>query len=403
MKSEKQSGELAQAPGSTTGSGSTESFDATAVCRRKLLKMGASAFAAGALGVPLVGRAQGAGTAAGSATDNALATGGKTVKLVPSHETVRVGQMEPGAPAAVTIGSGDIVWYDGTWTNWGNEAKYGMTFKDREPIRKKYPNGPFSLIGPVMVDGAEPGDLIECRMLTMRPIDWGWNSAPSGVGALPHDFKPYLRYLKFNDERTLASYVPGVNIPLRPFQAYLATQPPGDTPVSANFAGNYGGNLDCAVLSIGTSVFLPVQVTGGRVWTGGSMAASGEGNVDQTSIESAFEEMRIQYVLHKQTALKVPLAETPDAWVGFGFADSLDSALVTCLRQMIGWLSAATGIEPVDCYGIFSVAGSFRVTQYADQTGTVYATTPPKGIHCMLPKNIFTADMLQRISKYTRS
>jgi acetamidase/formamidase len=403
MKSEKTPGDQAQASGTVGASSSTASFDATAVCRRKLLKMGASAFAAGALGVPLVGRAQGTGVAAGPASSDAPTTTGKLVKLVPSHDTVRVGQMEPGVPAAVTIKSGDTVWYDGTWTNWGNEAKYGMTFKEREPIRKKYPNGAFSLIGPVVVDGAQPGDLIECRMLKMRPIDWGWNSAPSGVGALPHDFKPYLRYLKFNDERTSASFVPGVDIPLRPFQAYLGTQPPGDAPVSANLAGDYGGNLDCAVLSLGTSVFLPVQVAGGRVWTGGSMAASGEGNVDQTSIESAFEEMRIQYVLHKQTALKVPMAETPDAWVGFGFADTLDNALVACLRQMIGWLSAATGIEPVDCYGIFSVAGSFRVTQYADQTGTVYATIPPKGIHCLLPKNIFTAQMLQRVSAYTRS
>jgi acetamidase/formamidase len=278
-----------------------------------------------------------------------------------------------------------------------------MTFKEREPIRKKYPNGAFSLIGPVVVEGAEAGDLIECRMVSMRPIDWGWNSAPPGVGALPHDFKPYLRYLKFDKDRTAAAYVPGVNIPLKPFQAYIGTQPPGDKPVSANLAGNYGGNLDCAVLGVGTSIFLPVQVSGGRVWTGGSMGASGEGNVDQTSIETAFEEMRIQYVLHKRAALNVPMAETPDHWIGFGFADTLDNSLVVCLRQMIGWLSAATGIAPEDCYGIFSVAGSFRVTQYANQTGTVYATVPPKGIHCMLPKNIFSAALQQRLSTFTRT
>jgi acetamidase/formamidase len=382
---------------------SAGSADATALCRRTLLKMGASAFAAGALGVPFAARAQSAATPAAGSADGTVAPVGSVVKLVPSHDTVRVGQMEPGLPAAATVKSGDIVWYDGTWTNWGNEAKYGMTFKEREPIRKKYPNGAFSLIGPVVVDGAEAGDLIECRFLKMRPIDWGWNSAPNGVGALPHDFKPYVRYLKFNEERTYVAFVPGVNIPVRPFQAYLATQPPGDAPVSANLAGSYGGNLDCAVLSTGSSVFLPVQVAGGRVWTGGSMGASGEGNVDQTSVETAFEEMRIQYVLHKRAALNVPMAETPDAWVGFGFSDTLENSLVACLRQMIGWLSAATGIEPVDCYGIFSVAGSFRVTQFANQTGTVYETVPPKGIHCMLPKNIFTAAMQQRIAMFTRS
>ncbi|MCX4149786.1 MULTISPECIES: acetamidase/formamidase family protein [Paraburkholderia] len=375
--------------------------DATDACRRSILKLGFGAFAAGALGLSGAARAQsGSSQAAKAAT---ASREGQTIKLVPSLETVKVGQIEPSAPTAVTIKSGDTVWYDGTWTNWGNEAKYGLTFKEREPIRKKYPNGPFSLIGPVSIIGAEAGDLVECRMLKMRPIDWGWNSAPPGVGALPHDFKPYLRYLKFDKDRTAAAYVPGVNIPLQPFQAYIATQPAGEKPISANLAGNYGGNLDCAVLGVDTSIFLPVQVTGARVWTGGSMGASGEGNVDQTSIETAFEEMRIQYILHKGAALNVPMAETPDHWIGFGFSDSLENSLVACLRQMISWLSAASGIAPEDCYGIYSVAGSFRVTQYANQTGTVYSTIPPKGIHCMLPKRIFTPALQQRIAASIRA
>jgi acetamidase/formamidase len=378
----------------------TETRDATALCRRTMLKLGFGAIAASVAGVA---RAQTSPSlAAGSAPMRAL-PGGRTVKLVPSWDTVQVGQMTPDAKAAATIRSGDTVWYDGTWTNWGNEAKYGMGFKEREPIRKKYPNGAFSLIGPVVIEEAEPGDLVECRMLKMRPIDWGWNSAPPGVGALPHDFGPYLRYLKFNDERTYASYVPGVNIPLNPFQAYIGTQPPGDRPTSANFAGSYGGNLDCAVLGVGTSIFLPVQMEGARVWTGGSMGASGEGNIDQTSIESAFEEMRIQFVLHKRSLLDGPMAETAEHWICFGFADVLDDALVACIRQTIGWMSAATGIAPVDCYGILSVAGSFRITQYAHQTHTVYATQPPKGVHCMVPKRIFTPEMLEKLSDYTRA
>jgi len=389
----------ADAPASEMETRGAATMDGTAQCRRTMLKLGFGAIAAGFVGVA---RAQTAAPKAPAATMRVV-PGGKTVKLVPSWKTVQVGQMTPDAEAAASIRSGDTVWYDGTWTNWGNEAKYGMGFKEREPIRKKYPNGAFSLIGPVEIEGAEPGDVVECRMLKMRPIDWGWNSAPPGVGALPGDFGPYLRYLKFDDARTYASYVPGVRIPLKPFQAYLGTQPPGDRVTSANFAGSYGGNLDCAVLGVGTSVFLPVQVAGARVWTGGSMGASGEGNIDQTSIESAFEEMRIQFQLHKRSSLNGPMAETPEHWIGFGFADSLDDALVACIRQTIGWMSSATGIPPVDCYGILSVAGSFRITQYAHQTGTVYKTEPPKGVHCMVPKNIFSAEMLRRLSDSVRA
>src|SRR5260370_25763622 len=228
--------------------------DATDACRRSILKLGFGAFAAGALGLSGVARAQ-SGSSQGAAVA-AASREGQTIKLVPSLDTVKVGQIEPSAPTAVTIRSGDTVWYDGTWTNWGNEAKYGMTFKEREPIRKKYPNGAFSLIGPVAIDGAEPGDLVECRLLKMRPIDWGWNSAPPGVGALPHDFKPYLRYLKFDKDRTAAAYVPGVNIPLQPFHAYIATQPAGEKPISANLAGNYGGHRVYSALWGVTSCFV---------------------------------------------------------------------------------------------------------------------------------------------------
>lgn len=106
---------------------------------------------------------------------------------------------------------------------WGNEAKYGLSFDEREPIRKRYPSGPYSNVGPVAVRGAEPGDVFEARWLKLRPIDWGWNSFPLGVGALPHDFdKPYVHYFRFDAERRYASFLDGVTIPLAPFQDIAA-------------------------------------------------------------------------------------------------------------------------------------------------------------------------------------
>jgi acetamidase/formamidase len=241
-------------------------------------------------------------------------------------------------------------------------------------------------------------------MLKMRLIGWGWNSSPKGVGALPGDFKkPYLRYLKFNEARTRAEFVPGVSIPLAPFQGVFAAQPVGDKPVSGILAGPYGGNLDLAELVEGTSLFLPVQVPGARIWTGDTNGAQGDGVVNQTAIETALEEMRVQYVLHPKVPLQGPMVETPTHWIGLGFGDSLDSALVACLRQMLGWISAATGIAPEDCYGICSVGASFRVTQYSNQTGTVYQFIPPKGIHCMLPKALFDAGLQDKLARSLRA
>lgn len=207
--------------------------------RRELLKISAVAGLAPFINF-LPGCASASPGAASDIVGKMVSPTGCTHRVVPSKDTVRVGQMDPSARAAAIIRSGDVVHYHGTWAQWGNEAKYGMSFEEREPIRKKYPAGPYSLIGPIEVEGAMPGDVVECRMLKLRPIDWGWNPSPKGVGALPADFqKPYLRYLKFNKERTAAEFLPGVTIPLAPFQGVFAAQPVGDKPTSGILAGSY--------------------------------------------------------------------------------------------------------------------------------------------------------------------
>jgi len=328
---------------------------------------------------------------------------GKTHKVESNHETVRVGAMDPKAPAAAVIESGDVVHYPNTWVNWADEAKFGMSFDEREPIRKKYPAGPYSLIGPIEIKGAEPGDVVEGRMMRLKPIEWGWNSAPKGVGALPEDFDaPYLHYLRFDADRKTADFGAGVAIPLAPIQGVMAAQPAGDEPVSGILSGAYGGNLVLRELVEGTSVFLPVQVPGGRMWTGDSHAAQGDGVVDQTAIETAMEDLRIQYVLHKKIDLSAPLAETPTHWITLGYGASLDDALTASLRQMIAWLSAASGLPRNDAYALASISGSFRVTQYAHQINTNYRNIPPKAVHGMLPKEIFDPALRRRIETALR-
>ena len=327
------------------------------------------------------------------------------VHVLPSTpQTVRVGLMDPAAPVVLEIESGDVVHYPNTWVNWANEAKFGMSFAEREPIRKKYAaQGPYSLIGPVAVKGAEAGDVIECRMLRLKPIEWGWNSAPHGVGALPTDFsEPYLHYLKFDAARRYTDFAPGVRIPLKPLQGVMAVQPAGDTPVSAILTGAYGGNIVLSELVEGTSLFLPVQVAGGRLWTGDSHAAQGDGVVDQTAIETAMEDLRIQYVLHKRATIAGPIAETPTHWIVLGFGETLEDALTASLRQTIAWMSQATGLAKVDVYALLSIVGSFRVTQYAHQTGSNYAAIPAKTVHGMLPKAVFDPARLRQISRSIR-
>src|SRR5271170_5281020 len=323
--------------------------------------------------------------------------------LESTAESISAGTLDPARPAALTIDSGDIVSCPNTWTQWGNQARFGMSFADREPLRRQFPSGPYSNLGPVEVSGAEPGDVLECRMLRTKPIDWGWNSFPLGVGALPSDFdEPYVHYFRFSDDRSHAEFVEGIKIPLKPSMGVFAVEPDGDQPVSAILAGPYGGNLDLWELTEGSSLFLPVFKPGARVWTGDANAIQSDGVVDQTSIETAMEELRVRYDLHKQVALAGPTVETPTHWIVMAFADSLDSALPGCVRTAIEWLSAHADLDRRDAYALCSMAVSFRVTQFADQTGSVYTSIPPRTIHAMIPKDVLGEQLLDKIERSMR-
>jgi acetamidase/formamidase len=326
-----------------------------------------------------------------------------TYTVESTTDTIRSGFLDPTAPAVATISPGDVVDYPNTWTHWGNEATFGMSFAEREPLRHRYPRGPYSMMGPIHIDGAAPGDVVECRPLVLRTRDWGWNSFPLGVGALPSEFKePYVHYFRFDEARTQAEFVHGITFPMAPFLGVMGVEPGGDQPVSAIVAGPYGGNLVLRELTVGSSLFLPVQKTGGRVWVGDVHALQGDGVVDQTAIETAADDLQIRYDLHHQPGLKSPLAETPTHWIGLGFAESLDDALVACLRQLIAWLHAASGITEGEAYALCSMAVSFRVTQYAHQTGSAYTSTPPKTVHGMVPKSIFPEELRQQINEWLR-
>jgi acetamidase/formamidase len=85
----------------------------------------------------------------------------RTHVLKSTEETVSPGVLDPARSPALTIDSGDVVVYPDTWTQWGNQARFGMSFADREPLRHQYPNGPYSNVGPVEVRGAQPGDVLE--------------------------------------------------------------------------------------------------------------------------------------------------------------------------------------------------------------------------------------------------
>jgi len=242
--------------------------------------------------------------------------------------------------------------------------------------------GSHPLTGPIYVEDAEAGDVLE---VTIKDIDYMIPFGLSGFlpdgGTLPGDF-PYggLGYFDLDLENDVA-YMKGTDavIPMRPFFGSIGVAPPVlRGRVSSNPPGHHTGNLDNKELVVGATLFLPVHVPGGLLSIGDGHAAQGDGEVSGTAIETSLSGV-IEVELHKDQNLLWPRAETPTHYISMGLDVDLDEAARSATRQMIEFLVTEKGMDRGDAYILCSVALDLRVTQLVDGV---------KGIHGMLSKDL---------------
>lgn len=241
------------------------------------------------------------------------------------------------------------------------------------------------LVGPVAIDGAMPGDVLEVRILSVVPrIPYGTVSQRPGAGGIP-DSVPELftKVVPLDLRKNVGRFDDGIEVPLGPFMGVMATLPPAQDGSNRRSGppGIFGGNLDCKELVAGTTLFLPVYQTGALFYTGDSHAAQGDGEVTVNAIETANTAI-LQFILHKDRTLLAPRAETPTHYIAFGLDPDLDSAMTMAIKETNAYLADLRGLDFKNAFALSSIAVDFRVTQVVDGT---------KGIHAMIPKRLFTS------------
>lgn len=317
------------------------------------------------------------------------------VHTIPStHETVRLGVFDATLPDILEIDSGDVLVYPNTWTHFLNETQPGVPIEKLAQLRRQNPGvGPHSIIGPVGVRGAEPGDMLAIHYQRLLPLSWGVNfnnPGDLGTGALPGEFPDgQVRYFDLDLASMTTSFAPGLTLPVAPFQGTLGVAAPGASVVSSVPPGQHGGNIDLRHLTEGSVLYLPVWQPGARIFTGDSHALQGDGEVNLTALETAMQEMRIQVVLHKHVGWQWPFAETASHWIALAMHTDLNEAFRICLRNAIAFLEGRAGLSRFDAYALCSLAVHFRITQVVDTT---------QGVHAMIPKSIFSPELLKSIS-----
>ena len=148
------------------------------------------------------------------------------------------------------------------------------------------------LTGPVYVEGARPGDMLEVRILDVEiRVPYGVNVTGPGRGAAPDLLRePADKIILLDLQRNVALFAPGVEVPLAPFMGIVAVAPPPELKrVSTKPPGAFGGNLDFKHLVAGSTLYLPVFNEGALFYTGDGHACQGDGEVDGTAIEISLD------------------------------------------------------------------------------------------------------------------
>jgi acetamidase/formamidase len=232
------------------------------------------------------------------------------------------------------------------------------------------------LTGPIYVEGAEPGDVLEVRIRSITlPITYGYNGCSGFVRELCERRGSTL--IQLDRKKMTAEVAPGIVVPLRPFFGSIGVAPaPELGRVSSNPPGGHAGNLDNKELVAGTTLYIPVFVRGALLEIGDGHAAQGDGEVDQTAIETNLEG-RIQVIVRKDLKLEWPRGETPTHWITMGTDTSLVVATKTAIREMVKFLQEKKGITQTQAYQAASMAADAHITQLVD--GNL-------GVHMMIAK-----------------
>lgn len=251
--------------------------------------------------------------------------------------------------------------------------------------------GPHVITGPIYVEDAQPGDVLEIKTVEIDyRVPYGVISNRHGRGALPGEYPEnnaaiYSKVISIDTEREVGIFqpindLPPLEIPLNPFIGIMGVVPANQEQAANSVPpGNYGGNLDIKLLGRGSSLYLPVQVPGALFYAGDPHCAQANGEVALTAIECSLTPT-FELIVHKNMPLATPLGETKDAWIAVGLDEDLDEAMKKSVREYLQIANEKYGMTKQDALMLGSAAIDFDVSQVVDIV---------KGIHGTIPKKLF--------------
>lgn len=304
-------------------------------------------------------------------------------ELPATPETIAWGYLDAARPAVLRVASGDTVHL----TSWGAAIEEDLP-ADRSLVQPgqleaiaRCPRGPsrHMITGPVHVEGAEVGDVLEIEILEVTPIDrWGYVAIMPLKGTLPAEFdRPAIIHPLIDLERGVALLPWGKEIALDPFFGVIAVAPPPHWGRCSSIQPRaFGGNMDNKELRAGSTLYLPVFNEGALFSAGDGHGVQGDGEVCVTALETGLAGT-FRLTVRKDLGYRYPFAETATHLISIGLHAELDEAARVAVREMIDHVCRRTRLSREEAYMLCSLAGDLRVTQTVDGE---------KGCHMLLDK-----------------
>ncbi len=310
--------------------------------------------------------------------------------LKPTPKTIAYGYYDAKTPPVLRVKSGDTVEIQTLITSSPKRledagvppAEVEQSLRDiTTQVTDKGPGGHI-LTGPIYIEDALPGDVLEVRILSVRlAIPYAYNAFGPGRGFLPEDYPyPKMKIIPLDEKRMIARFAPGIEIPLSPFFGSMGVAPPETSGrISSNPPWIHAGNLDDKDLVAGTTLFIPVHAPGALFEVGDGHAGQGNGEVDITALETSLIGT-FQFVVRKDMHLRWPRAETPTHFITMGLHEDLNEATKLAVHEMLDFLMTDKHLSRDDAYMLSSVAAGLCITELVDGN---------KGVHMSIPKSIF--------------
>ncbi len=315
-------------------------------------------------------------------TTTGFAQSGNVVKYHASMADVKYvyGVAEPVA----RVKSGDIL-ETNTVDAFGNAIQ-----KPGDPLSLVKGDNP--LTGPFYVEGAQPGDTLAVKILDIL-VDGnqGVGAFAPGFGALNEtNYTPMLHpplperiWLYPIDHATNTATFKAldstfsVKIPLHPFFGCIGVAPAGGEARSSIVPAEFGGNMDSPEVSVGNTLYLPVNVPGALLYMGDGHAAMGDGEVAGTAIEVPLR-TRLQLNVLKGKKINWPRFENDDTIMAVGAYRPLDDALRIAFTELVGWIHKDYGLSELDTYELLSKVARIHLNEMVDPNYVVVASVEKK-------------------------